>query len=53
MKKARNMRSTVDSLLDDVLVDIFSYLPARRQFLGSSLASQTMGIFFHDPMAVP
>jgi hypothetical protein len=28
MKEARNMRNVVDSLSDDVLVDIFSYLPA-------------------------
>ena len=28
MKEARNMRNTVDSLSDDVLADIFSYLPA-------------------------
>jgi hypothetical protein len=26
MKEARNMRNAVDSLSDDVLVDIFSYL---------------------------
>ena len=29
MKEARNMRNAVDSLSDDVLTDIFSYLPAR------------------------
>jgi hypothetical protein len=29
MKEARNMRNTVDSLSDDVLVDIFSYLSVR------------------------
>ena len=28
MKEAHNMRNTVDSLPDDVLDDIFSYLPA-------------------------
>jgi hypothetical protein len=28
MKEVHNMRNVVDSLLDDVLVDIFSYLPA-------------------------
>jgi hypothetical protein len=27
MKEARNMRNIVDNLSDDVLVDIFSYLP--------------------------
>ena len=29
MKEAHNMRNTVDSLSDDVLADIFSYLPTR------------------------
>jgi hypothetical protein len=29
MKEAYNMRNAVDSLSDDVLVDIFSYLPVR------------------------
>ena len=29
MKEAPNMRNAVDSLSDDVLVDIFSYLSAR------------------------
>jgi hypothetical protein len=29
MKEARNMRNAVDSLLDDVLANIFSYLPAQ------------------------
>ena len=28
MKEARNMRNIMDSLSDDVLADIFSYLPA-------------------------
>ena len=28
MKEACNMRNAVDSLSDDVLADIFSYLPA-------------------------
>ena len=28
MKEAPNMRNTVDSLSDDVLANIFSYLPA-------------------------
>jgi hypothetical protein len=28
MKEARNMRNVVDNLSDDVLADIFSYLPA-------------------------
>jgi hypothetical protein len=29
MKEARNMRNAMDNLSDDVLADIFSYLPAR------------------------
>jgi hypothetical protein len=28
MKEAHNMRNAVDNLSDDVLADIFSYLPA-------------------------
>jgi len=28
MKEAPNMRNAVESLLDDVLADIFRYLPA-------------------------
>ena len=29
MNEAPNMRNTMDNLSDDVLVDIFSYLPAQ------------------------
>jgi hypothetical protein len=29
MKEAHNMRNAMDSLSDDVLADIFRYLPAR------------------------
>ena len=29
MKEAHNMRNAVDNLSDDVLADIFSYLPAQ------------------------
>jgi hypothetical protein len=29
MKKVPNMRNTLDSLSDDVIADIFRYLPAQ------------------------